>query len=148
MRLEVGREYGAGPHRRSGSHSKVKASRGRLTSAFLKPHSPWLCVGNLLEPGTGETGGRGGGAYHSEPEREGEVEGVGGCTRHHWGGQSCTKPSAEGWSQLREKGGYAHTYPSGSGKAMGSAGPAQRQACHGEDSKEYLLFRLHKEILI
>lgn len=115
---------------------------------------PWqLSVGRLPAPlparaSSVSARGEGGGAYHSEPEREGDVEGVGGCTMHHWGGQSCTKPSAEGWSQPREKGGYAHTYPSGSGKAMGSAGPAQRQACHGEDSKEYLLFRLHNEILI
>lgn len=78
------------------------------------------------------------------------MRGPGAVPRTTVGGgvQGCTKPSAEGWSQPREKGGYAHTYPCGSGKAMGSAGPAQRQACHGEDPKEYLLFRLHKEILI
>lgn len=31
---------------------------------------------------------------------------------------------------------------------MGNAGPAQCQARHGEDPKEYILSRLHEEILI
>lgn len=45
-----------------------------------------------------------GGAYHSEPVREGEVEGAGGCTTHHrGGGQGCTKPRVKGGANLGRK---------------------------------------------
>lgn len=59
-RLEVGPEHGAGPPRQPVGHPKVKARGGRLPSAFSKPHSLWLCVGNVLEQGTPRGDGGGG----------------------------------------------------------------------------------------
>lgn len=80
----------------------------------------------LRAPASSASAPGGGCAYHSDRRGRGRRRGRGAVPSTP-GGQGCTKPSAEGWSRPREESGYVHTYPCGSGNAMGSAGPAQRR---------------------